>query len=434
MEQANSCLKNCAADGLERAMLTLAKAQHRKRVQEEKYSTAEKELLARKRHLEECEARETELQVEVPQAQDRAEQLSIALDRQRGLCSESADALKLIGTELKQNRDAHRNLEKRLFPLESEEKKWSEELHRAIQAFDDADRHREHQRRELMAAKQGKQELQRVLDERRKEWNREKRDFAQALLHQQQDIRESVRGNEIKTRVAMITTNLLYGPMLRTLLSVFDCTHTELGSCSMQLDVMPATACFESIWHMLMAAFACTALMMLLPGVMVARGSFQMMEPKQGIFFQPRHLFLLTATTTLLMGTSVFIGRDTFAWQKLQICLLASLTMLVSLPFLPSCTWRPLIVLKVQLQASRESVGCVKISALPPLALGQVVGYIGAAMLSLSVMLVLWIQEDPNRGVWGKKSHQAPDPHPSPHPCSKPWPLSRIVPTPTPGT
>ena len=65
----------------------------------------------------------------------------------------------------------------------------------------------------------------------------------------------------------MITTNLLYGPMLRTLLSVFDCTHTELGSCSMQLDVMPATQCFEDYWHMFMAALSCTSLMMLLPGV-----------------------------------------------------------------------------------------------------------------------------------------------------------------------
>ena len=151
-----------------------------------------------------------------------------------------------------------------------------------------------------------------------------------------------------RTRFAMITTNLLYGPLLRMLLTVFDCTHSTLGSCSLTLDVMPGADCFENVWHILLAAVASTALIMLLPGVMVARGSFQMLEPKQDILFQPRHLFLLTTFTTLLMATSLFLGKKKFQWEKLEICLFASLMMLISMAFIHQpCTWSPLNWLKV---------------------------------------------------------------------------------------
>ena len=57
---------------------------------------------------------------------------------------------------------------------------------------------------------------------------------------------------------------------------------------------------------------------------------------------------LLTTFTTLLMATSLFLGKKKFQWEKLEICLFASLMMLISMAFIHQpCTWSPLNWLKV---------------------------------------------------------------------------------------
>eukprot|EP00966_Prymnesium_polylepis_P234765 5430332-Prymnesium_polylepis.1 len=271
LKQAGGCIKQCAEGGLERAKIALATARQRLELKEANHSRAEEVRTSCRRHLAETEAREEQVRAELPLAKQDVERLANIVNERKQQRAEAEDELARVQKLLKETRAARQATEKRLQPLMAEEGRWADELRLATEAKDDANREADHQRRELMAARTGKQALLRELERQKKEWAREKSAFSKALLRQQQDIREAVRGNELKTRFAMITTNLLYGPMLRTLLSVFDCTHKDLGSCSMHLDVMPATLCFEDHWHVLMAALACTALMMLLPGVRTAR-------------------------------------------------------------------------------------------------------------------------------------------------------------------
>ena len=66
-----------------------------------------------------------------------------------------------------------------------------------------------------------------------------------------------------------------------------------------------------------------------------------MLEP-QDILFQPRHLFLDYIHHASDGNLSV-LGKKKFQWEKLEICLFASLMMLISMAFIHQpCTWRPL--------------------------------------------------------------------------------------------
>jgi len=150
---------------------------------------------------------------------------------------------------------------------------------------------------------------------------------------------------------AFLITEMLFAPIVRLLLDVFDCHHTSVCEMHMDFEGLEYVECF-STKHFLLATAACTAIVALYPAAAVARGFLQLMNEGKTIYIQQRYIFLHTNVLLLLMAASTFLTHH--PWARLQVSLLASSVMYVRIMTyrtkhsrqLNACTWRPLIKMK----------------------------------------------------------------------------------------
>ena len=100
-------------------------------------------------------------------------------------------------------------------------------------------------------------------------------------------------GTSFIARGAGIITEVLFTPMLRSLLMVFDCSHSPFDECTMTLDASDNIECFNNPMHFMLAAFACVSIIMLYPTAVVARGYLQLIDKDKTIYMQQNFVFIV---------------------------------------------------------------------------------------------------------------------------------------------
>jgi len=222
----------------------------------------------------------------------------------------------------------------------------------AMKAFEEARQNWEDVRDESVALRN----IATRLEIARKDYEAVEVQLVEAVHNQQQRIRDHIEREKLQLPIRFVTflSAVIYGPMLRMQLMTFDCSHRNAdlrGSCILYLDIYPEITCFDNPWHSTMAVCSCLTLSTLLPAVIVARTWFQLLEPRQSILLQPRHMLVSLVCQSIVMCVSLIFYRH--AWVKLSVNLACAVTLLGHVLFerfvhqQSVVTWLPLLAVKI---------------------------------------------------------------------------------------